>query len=239
MMSNIGKKYLDLLTGKSYRQASQVTKEAVTKGNAAVAAARKQAHDHRNLASRTKEELARRRKDGYKGTKKRHPATTQGRFGYHRDNLDLSKRVKQLKGKTKASVKGLKEQRNTRRKDVAQARTTQSSEGQKTALTIGGTVAVPALAAKKYGESKERKRSQYYRYSAINDLMEFDDKQGSVKIDRGTLAKYRKLERQAQRLESTGSKGGHKYTRLVALLAGLTTGVGGTMGVQKLMSKKK
>jgi hypothetical protein len=235
MMRAIGKKYLDLLTGKSYRQASQVTKEAVTQGNKAVAAARKQARDHRNLASRTKEELARRRKDGYKGTKKRHPATTQGRFGYHRDNLDLSKRVKQLKKKAKASVKGLKDQRNTRRKDVAQARTTQSSEGQKTALTIGGTVAVPALAAKKYGESKERKNYRNYRYSAISELMEFDDKQGSVKIDRGTLTKYRKQQIQLLKMKKalTSNK--------LALGMGLGTllGVGGTVGAQKLMGKKK
>lgn len=235
MMRAIGKKYLDLLTGKSYRQASQATADAVTQGNKAVAAARKQAHDHRNLARRTKAELARRRKDGYRGTKKRRPATTQGRFRYHADNLDLSKRVKQLKKKSKASVKGLKDQRNTRRANVAQARAKQSGEGQKTALTIGGTVAVPAYAAKKYGESKEKKSYRNYRYSAINELMEFDDKQGSVKIDRGTLTKYRK-----QQIAMLKMKKAMTSNKL-ALGMGLGTllGVGGTMGAQKLMGKKK
>jgi len=81
------------------------------------------------------------------------------------------KGIKIAKKRLKGEIDNVKDLRNRRREGMQNLADQRSSERLKTALTVGGTAAVPLYGVKKYGEARERKR--YQEYESLEDLFEF------------------------------------------------------------------
>ena len=237
-LKNAGKRYLNLLTGKGYRDASSKVDEAVKSGSRVVGSARRKAKSEAQYLKRLKDTLGERKKLGQKGYKQAHPIFGESsRWSFLTENLRQGKAIRKQRQKVVKSNKTLKDARRTRRSEVGGAKDAAQTEGYKTGATIAGTVAAPVYATNKYNEHKRNTSTRYYRYSAVGELMEFAKGDGSVSVDRGHLADLRK--RAMASGEAGGGKNLTKKQRYLALLAGLFTGVGGTIGTQKLFAKEK